>query len=110
MRFLRIDLGYKVTEKDADNGYILFDFKKGDRTYPGSLELIRAKDYADRDSVKLILEIKERPEYDEDWILAGLVQKLRDDHGLPPPPSQKEPPSKPDDKNSDKKDDSKEGR
>ncbi len=109
VRFLRIDLGYNLTEKDAENGYILFDFKKGDRTYPGSLEVIRVKDYAERDAVKLILDIKERPQYDEDWILAGLAQKLRDDHGLPPEPSQKKPPSKTDDKNtSHKKDDGKE--
>jgi hypothetical protein len=86
IRFLRIDAGYAVREKDADAGYILFDVEEEGRTFPGALELVRGHDDRGRHTVKLILRIEDRPSYMETGLLDRLRQKLRRELGPPPPP------------------------
>src|SRR5689334_6598390 len=47
LRMLRVDLGLKVTEKDAENGYILFEYtspESGKRVCPGAIELVKTKE------------------------------------------------------------------
>ena len=46
LRLVRVDNGWKVTEKDDQNGYLLFDYKspEGGKPYPGTLELVRGRD------------------------------------------------------------------
>ena len=43
VRFLRVDRGFPVREKDEPAGYVLFDYTDGPKPCKGSLELIRAK-------------------------------------------------------------------
>src|SRR5690348_1112683 len=45
-RLVRVDLGCKITEKDTDNGYLLFDYtspESGKRVHRGSVEVVRGK-------------------------------------------------------------------
>src|ERR1700735_3218996 len=46
LRLVRVDNGWKVTEKDDANGYLLFDYRSssGDKVYPGTMELVRGRD------------------------------------------------------------------
>src|SRR5579863_6021926 len=51
LRYIRVDQGYKVTEKDDTNGYLLFDYRSPESssktTTPGSLEVVRGKEADD---------------------------------------------------------------
>jgi len=88
VRFLRIDAGVKIVEKDAEAGYVLFDLTEDRQTFRGSLELVRIKD-GGRDAVKLIMKIEDRPSYEEVALLDRLEYKLRRELGMPddPPPA-----------------------
>lgn len=94
VRFLRVDQGYSIVEKDAETGYVLFELKEDDRRFRGSLELVRTRDSERRPAVELILKVEDRPDYVELVIMDHLLQKIRDEHGDPPPP----PPAPPDKK------------
>jgi hypothetical protein len=98
VRFLRIDAGVTIVEKDAEAGYVLFDVKEEGRTFRGSLELVATKKDG-RELVRLVLNIEDRPEYVEVGMLDRLERKLRGEHGPPPrrDPAPKEPakPAKP---------------
>jgi len=94
VRFLRIDEGLKISEKDSDTGYILFEVHDDGKIYAGSVEVIRRKDYSNRDAVELVLQIKDRPSYMEIPILDRLMAKLRKELGHPKRP---QPPKKDED-------------
>ena len=107
VRFLRADRGYKITDKDKDNGFVLF-------VYPGagsikecnaSLEMLRTTDDEGRKQIRLQLTIQHQPSYIEVHLLDTLEEKLRDEQGAPPqsappaPPPKKEPaPKSPEEK------------
>jgi len=105
VRFLVVDERVKVTDKDPDAGYVLFEVRDEGKTFRGSLEVmtvVRDK----RTSVRFVLQIEDRPDWMEVGMLQRLERKLRAELGTPspapsdpkePPPkdSQKEPP-KPD--------------
>jgi hypothetical protein len=93
VRFLRIDVGVKIVEKDADDGYVLFELDEDHRTFRGALELVRVKDDG-RDAVKLILRIDDRPSYEEEALLDKLTYKLRRELGRPPDPPPAQAPKK----------------
>src|SRR5689334_6050491 len=64
MRLVRVDLGLKVTEKDDNVGYLLFDYKSpesGNKPVPGSMEFIRNKD----GNVRVVVQIPQMPGYHE---------------------------------------------
>lgn len=95
VRFLVVDERVKVTDKDPDAGYVLFELTDEGRTYRGSLEVmtvVRDK----RTSVKFVLQIQDRPDWMEVAMLKRLERKLRAELGSPSPtPSDpKEPPPK----------------
>lgn len=95
VRFLRIDAGVKIVEKDADDGYVLFDLQEDKHTFRGALELVKAE-VDGRVSVRLVLRIDDRPEYEEQMLLDKLDVKLRQELGHPkaPPPPKKKPDDK----------------
>jgi hypothetical protein len=97
LRFLRLDEGFRIVEKDAEAGYVLFELERGEATHRGSLELVKTSDYAGRDSVKLTLHIQDRPTWEEEGVLRRLLDKLRADHGQPeePPEREREPEPEP---------------
>tara|TARA_R110002096_G_scaffold434832_5_gene658260 strand:- start:63963 stop:64481 length:519 start_codon:yes stop_codon:yes gene_type:complete len=90
VRFLRIDEGHKVLEKDIDNGYLLFEIAEERKIFQGSVEVIRRKDARGRDSVELILTIKDRPSYMEHGILDRMLAKIQKELGMPKDPEEPE--------------------
>jgi hypothetical protein len=76
VRFLRIDAGVKIVEKDADAGYVLFDLTEDKHTFRGALELVKTQ-VEGRESVRLVLRIADRPSYVEELLLEKLDAKLR---------------------------------
>jgi len=103
LRYLRIDLGYEITEKDSDAAYLLFRYVPQGMKEPtfGAIEIVETSA-----AVKLSVKLPQLPSYHETVIRDGLVKKLRADYGqeLPPkaPKENKErPPKSPADDGSD---------
>lgn len=93
LRYLRVDLGFKVLEKDADAGYVLFNYvPPGDPkdASKGSIEVIKT-----RNDVKVFVQLPKMPRYHEVVLRDGLMKKLREEYGDPPPPKRPAPPAKP---------------
>ena len=95
VRFIRVDEGLKIIEKDADAGYVLFEIKEEGKTFRGSLEVMTVV-VDGRTLVKFVMQIDERPSWVEVAMLTRLERKLRSELGTPAPPPSKKP--KPDDK------------
>jgi hypothetical protein len=97
VRFIRVNAGLKVIEKDAEAGYVIFEFKEEKKTFRGSLELIEVvKD--GRKALRFVMTIEDRPSWVELEMLTKLEQKLRAELGAPAPsptPKPKQPPPKP---------------
>jgi hypothetical protein len=94
VRFVRVDAKLKVIEKDADAGYVLFEFVEDKKTFRGSLEVIEVvKD--GRKLVRFVITIEDRPSWVELEMLTKLERKLRAELGTPAPaPTPKAPPKK----------------
>jgi len=100
LRLVRVDLGYKITEKDEESGYLMFDYKSPEsRTAtPGSMEFIRSKD--GRTPVRVVVQLAQMPRYHEQVLVDSLAKKMRQEYGDPPtiaPPKEKEAPDAGDD-------------
>jgi hypothetical protein len=98
VRYLRVDAGVKITEKDADAGYVMFELVDEGKTYAGALELVVADDDGGP-RCRIAIHINDRPSYMEAVMLEKLEHKLHADHGTPPPrrppPEKKQPDKKP---------------
>ncbi len=82
MRLIRVDLGCIITEKDAANGYLLFEYtspESGSRVHRGSLEIVRG-----RESTHVAVQLPTLPQYHEQMILDALTRKLSSEHGSAP--------------------------
>jgi hypothetical protein len=98
LRLVRVDNGWKITEKDAANGYLLFEYAspESSKTSAGSLELVRSRD-TDSFAVSVLVQLPQMPHYHEQVILDALASKMRREYGdapehLPPAPPPKEQP------------------
>lgn len=97
VRFLVVDEHLKVTDKDADAGYAVFELKDGGKTYRGALECV-ATTKDGRPVVSLVITIEDRPSWMEIAMLTRLEAKLRAELGPPAPaPSKSHEPAKPTD-------------
>jgi hypothetical protein len=97
VRFIRVNAGLKVIEKDNEAGYVIFEFKEEKKTFRGSLELIEVvKD--GRKLVRFVVTIEDRPQWVEIELLTKLERKLRAELGTPAPeptaPPKKDQPKK----------------
>lgn len=92
VRFLRIEAKLKIIEKDAEAGFVIFEYREDNKTFRGSLEVIDfVKD--GRKLVRFVIQIEDRPSWVEVEMLIKLERKLRSELGNPAPaPSPKEPP------------------
>lgn len=83
LRYLRIDLGYEVTEQDADAAYLLFRYVPHGMQEPafGAIEIVQVPK-----GVKLSVKLPKLPSYHEAVIRDGLLQKLKTDYGGEPEP------------------------
>jgi hypothetical protein len=95
VRFLRIDEGLEILEKDRDTGYVLFELAEERKTFRGALEVVEIVDQDGRAAVRLVLRIEDRPAYMEAGILDRMVRKLRAELGPPVDPPPPPPPTKP---------------
>jgi hypothetical protein len=96
VRFIRVDRGYVVREKDQGSGYILFELAEGGKMYKGSLELIRATDDQGRDATRAAFSLPDLPRHYEGMLLDKLGAKVREERGspAPPPPARKPAPER----------------
>ena len=90
VRMIRVDYGFPIRDRDQEIGYILFDYKDSDRSYPASLEVVRATQ-DDRDVIRVVIQINGMPGYIERMMLDKLEAKLRNDFGVPPERPRKKP-------------------
>ncbi|XYH99929.1 hypothetical protein ACMHYB_09290 [Sorangium sp. So ce1128] len=82
LRLVRVDLGFKLVEKDASNGYLLFEYRSpesGSRVTQGSIEVVNGNA-----GVHVAVQLPAMPQYHEQVLLDGLVKKLAAEHGDPP--------------------------
>lgn len=85
VRLVRVDLGYKIVEKDEKSGYVLFEYEDKGVKGSGSLELFKGEK-----AVRVICQLPKFPSYHEVVILDRLEKKLREEYG--PPPEKPRPP------------------
>jgi hypothetical protein len=100
IRYLRIDRGFEITDRDQEAGYLLFQFPlEGQRIGSGSLEMFATEDPAGRASVSISVNTGAGPVHLPNSILDGISAKVRAERGqpLPPPPPKQEEPPKQDD-------------
>jgi len=96
LRYVRVDLGYEVTEKDPDAAYVIFKYlppgSSKNASITGTLEVVEASG-----GVRLFVNLPRMPEYYERVFRDGLLRKLRDEYGAPPAkkPAEKPPSDKP---------------
>jgi hypothetical protein len=91
VRFVRVDRGCKLVDKDADAAFVTFECKDEDKTKRGSLELWRSSG-----GVRVQVTLGDDPHYVELRWLELFERKLKDERGTPPPVARKPPPSPPD--------------
>jgi hypothetical protein len=103
LRFLRVDRGYKLIEKDVDSGYLLFEYpvQGSEDVTNGSIEIIQRKD-----EVTVVVQLPQMPRYHEKMVMSSLLKKLQEDYGAPPA-ARKDPPKeeKPSEEEKPEKDD-----
>jgi hypothetical protein len=97
VRFIRVDEGLKIIEKDSDAGYVLFELKEESKTFRGSLEVMTVV-VEGRTLVKFVMQVEDRPSWVEIAMLTRLERKLRTELGSPAPPPSKPKPPKDEDK------------
>jgi hypothetical protein len=94
VRFVRVDERLKVTEKDADAGYLLFELHEDGKVFRGSLEIF-AVTQGSRGGVRFVIQIEDRPSYLEVAMLERLERKLRAELGSPSPAPSRPPAKEP---------------
>jgi hypothetical protein len=83
IRFLRVDNGYPIDEKDKKAGYVLFQYKDSGKMRNGYLELVEVV-VSKREYVRVTIRIDDKPGYVVNMVLDKLTRKLRDEYGDAP--------------------------
>jgi hypothetical protein len=104
IRFLRIDRGFQILERDAEAGYVLFGYVDGETKARGAFEILSKRDEKDRLTTILVINIPDVPHHVERLLLDKLDRKLREELGSPSP-TRRDPP-----RDGDKDDSGKNGR
>jgi hypothetical protein len=94
LRYLRVDLGFEVVEKDPEAAYLVFRYEPPGQPKNESLGTVEIVDSGEH--VRVFVRIPRMPEYHERVLRDGLVRKLKDEYG-PPLPRKPEPAPKPPD-------------
>jgi hypothetical protein len=92
LRLIRVDNGFKITERDPDAAYIMFDYESaesGSRVSPGAIELVPAGDH-----IMVFVKLPQMPRYHEEVLMNGLKRKLESEYGEPPEKRKPKPPPK----------------
>jgi hypothetical protein len=97
LRMVRIDMGCKITEKDDQSGYLMFEYRSaegdGKKVSSGSMEFIRPRDQDG--AVRIVVQLPKMPRYHEQVMIDTLVRKMRAEYGEPPQARPKPPPVEP---------------
>jgi hypothetical protein len=101
LRLVRVDNGWKVTEKEETSGYILFEYRppESSKASPGSVELVKPRETDG--AVSVLVQLPQMPHYHEQVILDGLASKMRREYGDPPARRREAPPQEPADAGTD---------
>ena len=83
VRFLRVDNGFPIIEKDRKSGYLMFDYTDNGTKQIGSVELVETVKDGQR-AIAVGIRIQNMPSYIEVLLLDKLERKLRDEYGDPP--------------------------
>ena len=91
LRYLRVDRGFEVTERDADAAYLLFLYPTPNaepKQVQGAIEMVETGK-----AVKVSVSLPTLPSYQEELIKRGLLEKLHQDYPTPsrPPPEPAKP-------------------
>jgi hypothetical protein len=96
IRYLRVDRGYTLTDRDEEAGYVLFEFAlDGGGRGNGSLEMFRTEDASGRPSVSVSVSTGAGPIHLPNTLLDGLAAKVREERGQPGAPPSKDKPKDP---------------
>lgn len=97
IRYLRVDRGYGIVDRDPETGYVVFAFEASPKVESeGSLEVFETTDSAGRPSVTVQISTELGPAHLPHTLIEGLAKKIREERGQPPPPPKKSPaPTKP---------------
>lgn len=93
VRFIRVDAGYKIVEKDKDSGYLLFEYTDSGRAYTGALEVLKLV-RNDREYVRIQFNLVGQPKYMESLLFKKLERKLKNEYGIAPTAKYVGPPVK----------------
>jgi hypothetical protein len=94
LRMVRVDMGCKITEKDDQSGYLMFEYRSAEgggskKTSSGSMEFVKPKE--PDAPVRLVIQLPQMPRYHEQVMLDTLVKKMRAEYGDAPQPRPKPP-------------------
>src|SRR5687768_3511172 len=64
IRMLRVDMGFKILERDRDAGFILFTYRDGSHHSPGALEIIPTR-VEGISGTRVIVQLSQMPTYAE---------------------------------------------
>jgi len=92
VRLVRVDYGFEIIDRDSESGYLLFEYRSGERKVPGSIEVVR-RDDREGFATHVIVGVPAMPAYVERMMLDKLRKKIEDEHGLPPKRRPQEPPT-----------------
>ena len=95
LRYLRVDLGYEVVEKDPESAYLVFRYDPPGQPKTEAVGTVEVVDTGEH--CRVFVRIPRMPEYHERILRDGLLHKLRDEYG-PPVARKPDKPDKPDDK------------
>jgi hypothetical protein len=79
LRYLRIDKGFEVLERDPEAAYLIFKYQPpgpAGGSSNGTIEVVEAQG-----RVKILVQLARMPEYHERMLKDGLIRKLREEYG-----------------------------
>ena len=82
IRLLRVEMGCRITDRDDDIGFLMFDYDHRGQSVPGSVELLRVNEPSGEE-IRVVVQIPAMPSYVERMILDRLNRKLLRDFGEP---------------------------
>lgn len=97
IRMVAVDLRYRITDRDEEIGYLLFNYTDHGRDYHGSIELVRATGRYETPIVRVVIQVPQMPSYVERMMLDRLARKMMSDYGQPPPTRRAPEPAPPPD-------------